>query len=204
MTPTRSRGHSLREDARRIDLTMERHSLSGPFELTPFETSVLLLEDRRFFWHFGVDIISVIRELLRMIRGRRFGGASTIEMQFVRTITDRKERTVTRKIREMLLAIYVQSKYSKWNILRCYLDIAYFGTRLVGARQAARHMFDLSTDALPTAPGATIAAMLVAPRPSRPNANWKRRIERRSNYAVALAGRFSIRVPRWRSPPKVS
>src|SRR5260370_30708064 len=89
-----------------------------PSELTPLERMVIVLEDRRFMKHPGFDPKSVVREFFKALTFRRHGGASTIDMQFVRTVTGYKELTITRKLYEMLLSILIQYRYSKIVILR--------------------------------------------------------------------------------------
>jgi transglycosylase-like protein len=81
--------------------------------LIPVEKMILMLEDRRFFWHFGFDCRSGIREFVRAIRLNRYGGASTIDMQFVRTATGFREKTIKRKLYEILLAMLIQFRYNK-------------------------------------------------------------------------------------------
>lgn len=66
---------------------------------------ILALEDRNFFRHCGVDFKAILREIKNMLIGKKYGGASTIDMQLVRTITNYRERTISRKIYEMTLAI---------------------------------------------------------------------------------------------------
>lgn len=96
---------------------------------TTFHTMVLLLEDRRFRRHLGIDYWSFVRDAWRFITFRRHGGFSTIEMQFVRTVTRRYERTVGRKIYEMLLAHLCNWHFTKADVLNSYLSIAYYGYR---------------------------------------------------------------------------
>lgn len=79
-----------------------------PPALTNLEKLTLVLEDRRFLFHYGIDLKSVLRETIRAVTFRSHGGASTIDMQFVRTCTGYKERTLTRKLYEMLLAVIIQ------------------------------------------------------------------------------------------------
>jgi membrane peptidoglycan carboxypeptidase len=92
-----------------------------PDPLTDFEILVLILEDRRYFEHHGIDIRSSIREIRRAVTLHRYGGASTIDMQFVRTATDYRQKTLRRKLYEMLLAWIIQYRYNKFEILRSYL-----------------------------------------------------------------------------------
>ena len=137
-------------------------------KLTPFEIHVLILEDRRYFRHSGLDKISIAREFLRMITLRRYGGASTIEMQFVRTVNNRKELTLRRKLRELFIAWLINFHFNKIAVLRSYLNIAFFGSGLIGCETASNLLFGRSTSDLTDAEAATLAAMLVAPRPLIP------------------------------------
>jgi membrane peptidoglycan carboxypeptidase len=112
-----------------------------PEQLTTLEKLTLALEDRRFFSHRGIDLKSALRECLRAILRRRHGGASTIDMQLVRTATGYRELTLSRKLYEILLAVLIQFRYSKIVILRSYLRCAYFGWNLRGENAAAKKVF---------------------------------------------------------------
>lgn len=153
-----------------------------PNKLTVFEKMVLVLEDRRFFRHAGNDYKGLAREVWRFLTFRRHGGASTIDMQFVRTVTGRKERTVHRKVYELLLARLIQYRYSKVRILRGYLSCAFFGSHLHGSDAASQQVFGVASDDLDRAQSAHIASMLVYPKPLKPTSKWKSNIERRANY----------------------
>ena len=164
--------------------------------LTNVEIMVLLLEDRRFFEHMGFDWRSIIREGFRALRGKRHGGASTIDMQLFRTASNRYERTIRRKIREVVGVLVMQRKFSKIVILRTYLRVAYFGTGLRGISDAVAAMFpelerfpwDQPAE-LSLEQAATIAALLVYPKPRVINANWSAKIRRRADYGIMLYGR---------------
>lgn len=166
--------------------------------LTTFEKMVLLLEDRRFFEHSGYDFRALLREVLKALGGRRFGGASTIDMQLFRTASDRYERTLRRKLREIVGVIALQRRFTKIQILRTYLTIAYFGTGLTGAIRAAAALYpnefddlDLLEDLnrLDVKQAARLATLLVYPKPRVPNADWLAKVARRADYALALYAR---------------
>jgi membrane carboxypeptidase/penicillin-binding protein len=150
--------------------------------LTRLEKHVLVLEDRRYLSHWGVDLVSVLREVLKAVTFRRHGGASTIDMQFVRTATGYRSRTLRRKLYEILLSLLIQFRYSKTVILRSYLSCAFFGSRLYGAEAAAIKMFDKPTVLLTDEECAMLASMLVYPRPIDPDESWMSRIQRRARY----------------------
>lgn len=159
------------------------------YQLIKVEMLVLFLEDHRFFNHNGVDWISCVREFLRMLFWRPHGGASTIDMQFVRTATGYRERTLGRKIYEMILSYLIQFRYSKTQILRSYLDSAFFGSGVFGISSASKIMFNKTPDVLSEEEASQIAAMLVYPRPTKITDKWKGRIIKRATYGLAKFGR---------------
>jgi membrane peptidoglycan carboxypeptidase len=171
-----------------------------PAPLSKFEVAVLILEDRRFFSHWGVDPVAVVREIARAATFRKHGGASTVDMQLVRTATGYKERRLSRKLYESLLATLIQFRYSKPRILRSYLASAFFGSHLIGAETASLKLFGRFPDDLPIEESALLAAMLVYPKPTLPTDNWLVKIRRRANYAQRLYPRYEQRfkkLPRW-------
>jgi membrane peptidoglycan carboxypeptidase len=157
-----------------------------PDELTTFEKLVLVLEDRRFFEHGGVDLFAVVREAYKLAFATKSGGASTIDMQFVRTATDYRDRTFRRKLYEMFLASIIQFRYSKITILRSYLEAAYFGWGLRGADKASMRLFKTPTANLTVGQAAVVASLLVFPLPRRHSDAWLRKVSRRANYIEAV------------------
>lgn len=182
---------------------IEEHSRSQrntPSELTALEKMVLISEDRRFFCHNGADWISLMRETLKAASFRRFGGASTIDMQLVRTATGHYERTLRRKIYEIILSILLQYKYTKIEILRNYLDCAFLGSGLYGVEKASQRVFGKDAQSLFDPEAAVIASMLVYPRPRIPTEQWEEKIKRRSEYIMSLYPRLKQRfekLPSW-------
>lgn len=157
-----------------------------PRRLSDFEIMVLVLEDRRFFRHAGVDFISCLRELVRAASFRRFGGASTIDMQLVRTATGYRKYTLRRKLYEMLLAWIIQFRYTKFEILESYLDCAYFGSGIFGQTAATSRIYGKPPSDLSLVESAELASMLVYPRPLQPSPQWSAKLRRRADYAKRL------------------
>lgn len=151
---------------------------------------VMSLEDRRFLKHCGVDFRSILRECKKFLFGEKFGGASTIDMQMVRTITGFKERTLYRKIYESILAFIVNFKFSKKQIIDCYLDNAFFGSRLYGVKRATQKHFGKDISQLTDDEKAQLAAMLQRPRPRYPSAEWQEKILIRARYAQGIRSRM--------------
>lgn len=173
----------------------ELWAIDSTQRLTEFEKLVILLEDRRYFRHFGIDWRSVGREIVKALTGQRHGGASTIDMQLFRTASNRYERTIRRKVREWIAVVLLQRKFSKLGMLRVYLRIAYFGTGIRGALNAAKEMFphavgewdyELDSSRLTLDEAAQLAALLVYPKPRVINADWQAKIRRRADYGLRL------------------
>lgn len=162
--------------------------------LNDFEKLVVVLEDRRFFSHMGVDYRSVAREIVRLLLRQRHGGASTIDMQFVRTVNSETELTMRRKLKETTVAFLIRFHFNKTALLRNHLEIAYFGTGLNGAEQAADAIFGVPVYRLSKVQAAQLAAMLVYPRPSQPTAVWEAKINRRAEYGLRILPRFEQRL----------
>ncbi|MBL4807226.1 MAG: transglycosylase domain-containing protein [Rhodobacteraceae bacterium] len=140
------------------------HSISMP-KLSNLERMILFYEDRRFFSHNGVEIRSFFRTWKRFARGKGFGGVSTIDQQVVRIITQRRERTATRKIRELILALAINTHISKKEIFYCYIHDSYFGHRLIGCEIAAQFIFRLPAANLSIEQAAFLASLLPLPLP---------------------------------------
>lgn len=177
-----------------LDQLYKRYDASSAEgSLSEFEKLVVVLEDRRYFSHIGVDVLSVAREFAKAATFRSHGGASTIDMQFVRTVNDRKEYTLRRKAREIVIAALANYHFNKKAMLRSYLEIAFFGTGLVGATATSYFLFQKDHRSLVGLPAAQLAAMLVYPRPAQPSEAWRHRVKRRAEYGLRLLPRFEER-----------
>src|SRR5665213_95978 len=159
-------------------------------ELSDLEKAVILLEDRRYNSHSGIDFRSIAREFLKKITFRRHGRASTIEMQFIRTCTGYKDVTARRKIYEMFLAWALLHRATKLEILRSYLEIAYFGTGIRGHSKAATKMFGKQPFELSQDESFQLASMLVYPRPREPDEKWWSKMQRRAQYGQRLLAKY--------------
>jgi len=177
----------LRRDLSRIHQNVQSLPHSPAATLTPLELMTIALEDRRFFSHPGVDARSIVREAFKVLTGRKHGGASTIDMQFVRTVTGYRAPTMKRKVYEAFLALVIQSRHNKLEILRSYLACAFFGSGLIGANAAAQRMFNKNADQLSIDEAALISAMLAYPRPLQGLPRWEQRARRRADYGVAVS-----------------
>lgn len=134
-------------------------------QTTEVEDLTLALEDRHFYYHAGIDWRWIPRVARQLITFKKVGGVSTIEQQLVRTILQRRDRTLRRKSREMLLAWVLSHRMAKRDILRTYLSTAYFGHRLRGCDEAAQLLYSLNSPELNAEQAAFVASLLVYPLP---------------------------------------
>lgn len=126
--------------------------------------AVIAAEDRRFFSHFGIDIFGIIRAYIANLRaGRVVQGGSTITQQLAKIIWLTPERTIKRKLQEILIAIQLERRFSKEQIMTLYLNRVYLGRGNYGIDAAAAHYFGKSASELNAFESAIIAALLRAP-----------------------------------------
>ena len=121
---------------------------------------------------------------------QRAGGASTIDMQFVRTATGFKDPTIRRKLYEIFLAWLIQFRYPKIIILRSYIACAFFGPHLYGVERASIRLYGKSSLLVTEQEAAELAAMLVYPRPLRPRDEWMTKVKRRAAYGRSWVERL--------------
>ena len=141
--------------------------------------AMVAVEDRRFESHFGVDPIGIARSIVVRIRTGHFReGASTITQQLARNIFLNNNRTFGRKIREGVLALALETKLSKEQVLELYLNKVYFGGGAYGIDAASRRFFDHSARNISLAEAAIIAGLVKAPSRYSPTADVEAAQER--------------------------
>lgn len=137
--------------------------------------AVLAVEDRRFYSHFGIDLIGTGRAALANLRaGRVVQGGSTITQQLAKNLFLSSERTYRRKAQEMMLALMLEHRYSKDEILALYLNRVYFGAGAWGADAAAQRYFGASVHDLEIGEAALLAGLLKAPSRYSPVSDARR------------------------------
>ena len=138
-------------------------------------------EDDRFFEHVGVDFIGLARAAIELVRtGEKSQGGSTITMQVARNFYLGREKTYTRKLYEILLAIKIDRAFSKEEILSLYLNKIFMGHRAYGVKAAAQVYFDKALPELTVAEAAMLAALPKAPSTTNPVTNPDRALARRA------------------------
>ena len=152
----------------------EIHGLPvGLNELPPaLSQAVLATEDRRFYSHFGLDLFGLARATYANISaGRIVQGGSTLTQQVAKNLFLSPERTLKRKVHELLLSLWLEQKFSKDQILTVYLNRVYLGSGTYGVEAAARRYFKKSAKNMNTYEAAMLAGLLKAPSRYNPAHN---------------------------------
>lgn len=144
-------------------------------------------EDRKFYSHWGVDIFGIARALFANLRhGQVVQGASTITQQLARNLLNRYDQSLSRKIKEALLAMQIERLYSKDEILELYLNQIYFGSGSHGVQAAARNIFGKDVKDLDIGESALIAGLPKNPLQYSPFYNPDKALSRRSVVLEAM------------------
>lgn len=152
-----------------------------PIEHIPLRMrqALLAIEDARFYEHGAVDFFGLLRATMaNLVTGRHAQGASTITMQVARDFYLKRDKTVQRKLTEILLAYKLEQHYSKDKLLELYMNQIYLGERSYGFSAAASIYFDKSLDQLSVAEAAMLAGLPKAPSAYNPVANLPRATSR--------------------------
>ncbi|TAK47422.1 MAG: penicillin-binding protein [Xanthobacteraceae bacterium] len=132
----------------------------------------IAIEDRRFYSHVGVDPTGIARAVVANVMRRGVSqGGSTITQQLAKNLFLTQERTLRRKLQEVELALWLERKYSKAQILELYLNRVYFGSGAYGVEAAAQRYFGKSARAVTVAEAAMLAGLVKSPSRLAPNRN---------------------------------
>lgn len=129
-----------------------------------FQTALIEFEDRRFNKHMGVSLLAIGRAMLQNVRSNRVvSGGSTLSMQVIRMSKNRKGRKIMDKLQEMIMALRLETKYSKTEILNLHAAHAPFGGNVVGLEAASWRYFGHNANQLSWAEASTLAVLPNAP-----------------------------------------
>ena len=164
------------------ELYIERRTFVPYYQIPEqVKKAFISVEDVRFYYHPGVDLIGIVRAMWSDIRaGGIVEGGSTITQQLARMLFLQPERSVKRKLKEAALSILIEKQYTKDEILGLYLNQAYFGTRAYGIEAASQTYFGKSVNELTIGEAALLASLPKAPSLFSPFKNPERARERRS------------------------
>ena len=134
--------------------------------------AVVAVEDRRFYDHFGIDLRGLARAMLTNIQAKDVvQGGSTITQQVAKNLFLTPERTITRKLREMMLALWLERNFTKDEILTIYLNRVYLGAGTYGVEAASQRYFGRSAKDVGIYQSAVLAGLLKAPSRYNPTNN---------------------------------
>jgi penicillin-binding protein 1A len=158
-------------------------------DLPPYlPKAFVAIEDRRFYSHFGIDPLGISRAILRDVTGRGgMQGGSTLTQQLAKNLFLTQERTLSRKIQEAILALWLERKYSKDQILELYLNRVYFGSGAYGVEAAAQKYFGKSARFVNLSEAAVLAGLMRSPSKLAPNHNLEAANARGAQVIAAMA-----------------
>ena len=145
------------------------------------------IEDRRFYSHHGIDPMGIGRALIANMLHRSVAqGGSTITQQLAKNLFLTQERTLTRKVQELALALWLERKFSKTEILELYLNRVYFGAGAYGIEAAAQRYFIKPAQQLTLAEAAMLAGLVRSPSRLAPSRNPDAAIRRAQTVLTAM------------------
>jgi penicillin-binding protein 1A len=183
--------YSSEETPLRQPRTTAHRELNRLSDFSPYLPKALIAsEDSRFYWHFGVDPYGILRALVTNFRGGKISqGASTLTQQVARSLfpgyVGRLDSS-GRKLREAVVALKLETFYSKDEILRTYLNRVYLGIEAYGFEDAAQFYFDKSATNLSISEAATLVAILPAPNLYNPIQNYNRALQLRNRVITRM------------------
>jgi len=168
----------------------------------------IAIEDRRFYDHYGVDPYGIVRAGLANVLHRGISqGGSTITQQLAKNLFLTQERTVHRKLQEVLLALWLERKFSKTQILELYLNRVYFGAGAYGIEQAAQRYFGKSARHITLAEAALLAGLVRSPSRLAPTRNFNGAERRAQMVLKAMTEQHMITAANERAalalPPRI-
>jgi penicillin-binding protein 1A len=158
-------------------------------DLPPYlPKAFIAIEDRRFYSHFGVDLFGILRAAIANVLHRGVSqGGSTLTQQLAKNIFLTQERTLLRKMQEAELALWLERKYSKNEILELYLNRVYFGSGAYGVEAAAQRYFGKSARNITLGEAAMLAGLVKSPSRLAPNRNPEGAEKRAQIVLAAMA-----------------
>ncbi len=150
------------------------HDDAVPLEEIPdiMIKATLATEDRRFFSHFGIDVMGTLRAMAENVKADAVvQGGSSLTQQLAKNLFLSSERTLDRKIKEAFLAMWLETRYTKREILKMYLDKAYMGGGAIGVEGASQFYFGKSIREVNLAEAAMLAGLFTAPTRYAPHIN---------------------------------
>ena len=160
--------------------------------------ALITIEDRDFFSHSGINLKAIVRAIVRDIQAGRFKeGASTLTQQIAKTLFLTNEKSIVRKIKELILSIQIERRYAKNEILELYLNQIYLGAGTYGVEAASRTYFNKSVQKVNLAEAALIAGLPKAPSIYSPAKRPDRAKKRRDIVLYQMRATKKITQQQW-------
>ncbi len=174
----------LADDQTLLDeLYIERRDVV-PFDQIPphLKEAIIAVEDARFYSHHGIDFRGISRAMIKNVRAGRFAqGGSTISQQLSKVLFFTPEKTLTRKVKEAILTLQIEKRYTKDQILDLYLNQIYLGTGCYGVQTAAKRFLGKDVSQVTLAEAALLAALPKSPARYSPLDHPEAAMERRNH-----------------------
>ncbi len=164
--------------------------------------AVFAIEDQHFYQHWGVDLAAYPSALLPALLGRRARGASTLTQQLAKNLFLTSERSIVRKLKEVMVAIQIEKTYTKDEILEFYFNQVYLGAGAYGFAAAAERYFSKPLDSLSISQYALLAGLLQRPEAYRPDLSPEAGRERRNIVLGAMKSMGYIDRKQWKEAVK--
>jgi membrane peptidoglycan carboxypeptidase len=194
----------FRQDKARLLLVMatlkeQLSEVESKYCMDRLVVAFICAEDHRFLRHKGVDWIGVVRAIAVFLSTGDVQGASTLQQQFVRVMTGRYERTISRKISEIILARSLYGYVDRSQIAKMYALVAYYGSQMNGLAQALHHL-GLKDGEISQEAAIILSARLKYPQPTSPRSDWVKKISSRERHIRRLMRsesflKFPDRIP---------
>ena len=157
--------------------------------------AVIVTEDRRFFDHIGIDIVGIGRAIIVNLKaGQIVQGGSTITQQLAKNLFLSPERSITRKLHEAILSLWLEFRFSKKQILSIYLNRVYLGSGTYGVQAASEKYFNKKVEDLDLYECALVASLLKAPSKYNPISNRNLSNERTKKVLRNMANNDLIKI----------
>ena len=181
------------EFARRGDMAGEVLALKDMPPHVP--RAFIAIEDRRFYDHYGIDPLGIGRAVVANVMHRGVAqGGSTLTQQLAKNLFLTQERTLTRKLQEAMLALWLERKFSKAQILELYLNRVYFGAGAYGIEQASQRYFSKPAKQLSIGEAALLAGLVKSPSRLAPTRDYNA-AERRARIVLASMSELGFITP---------
>lgn len=159
------------------------------------KNAFIAIEDKRFYSHKGIDFKGIMRATFNNVKSVSLKeGASTITQQLIKNTQLTNEKTLKRKVAEIKMAIMLEKKYSKNDILNMYLNTIYFGGNCYGITSASEYYFNKSPKNLTVSEGATLAGIIKAPSSYSPFNNYQKCLKRRNTVLHEMFSQGYLKI----------